>query len=481
MAHVAKYTKAQVGAMSRHYERAQKDDGEYQSFGNQDIDVSKIHLNYNLAPERDGQGQLDFIKQRTSEVKCHNRADVKVMCSWVVTAPKDLKEHEHGRFFEEVYKFLNNRYFNGSDRNVVSAYVHMDETTPHIHYAFVPVVWDKKKEIEKVSAKELVHRRDLQSFHPDLERYMAEVFGREIGILNEATKDGNKTINELKIETARKELHEEMAVIEAEKEQTLIDLSNARSDAIRFLDEASHLENKRDSLYDELGGIEGQIKTEEEKLEGLRKKTKAEEDKNNKIKIQTSQMQGQIKSIHQNTAHATAVNAEYEAKKKYLNEAKKSSDISMMYPDYAKVSKKTFGKDEFVTVPKDKWEEKHVSANEVNYIKEMQKSLEKSMYNFIKSQSGMVWHGMKEKIIALEKEVEKLSAWSTRDKTTIKDLGKQLVAKDKEHEGLIARVNRVLGKIADGAAQDFVREWKAEEENLQRQQQKRRGWDGPEL
>jgi len=466
MAHVAKYTRAQVGAMSRHYERAQKEDGEYQSFGNQDIDVSRIHLNYNLAPERDGQGQLEFIKQRTSEVKCHNRVDVNVMCSWVVTAPKDLEEHEHELFFEEVYKFLNDRYFHGSDRNVVSAYVHMDETTPHIHYAFVPVVWDSKKELEKVSAKELVHRHDLKTFHPDLERHMAEVFGREIGILNDATKDGNRSVGELKRGSAQKRLQEELGAVEAEKEQARLELSALR---VQLKDVGGNLEN-----------LKLKATTENKKYNNLKSQTKSEEKKLNNIKGQINKMQGQIEPMRQNVARLTAVNAEYEAKKKYLDKAKESSDISMKYPDYAKISKKTFGKEEYVTVPKEKWEERHVSANEVLYLKKMQASIEKSMDNFTKSQSGVVWHGMREKIIALEKEVEKLSAWSTRDKTTIEDLHEQMTAKDKEHEGLIARVNRVLDKIDEGAAQKFVSEWKAEEDALKRSQ-KRRGWDGPEL
>lgn len=197
MAHVAKYTRTQLGGMTRHYERAQKESGEYQTFGNQDIDTNRSHLNYNLAQEREA-GQLACIQERLNEVKCHKRADVNVLCSWVVTAPEQLRPDEHGRFFEESYKFLNNRYANNEEKNVVSAYVHMDETTPHMHYAFIPVVHDERKNIDKVSAKEVVNREDLRTFHPDLERHMSGVFGREIGILNEATKDGNKSITELK-------------------------------------------------------------------------------------------------------------------------------------------------------------------------------------------------------------------------------------------------------------------------------------------
>lgn len=117
------------------------------------------------------------------------------MCDWVITAPEDLTEDELPVFFDECYKFLNARY---GKENVISAPVHMDETSPHLHYNFVPVVKDKKKGIPKLSAKECITRKDLNTFHQDLTKHMTAVFGRDIGILNGATVVGNKTIKQLK-------------------------------------------------------------------------------------------------------------------------------------------------------------------------------------------------------------------------------------------------------------------------------------------
>jgi hypothetical protein len=202
MAHCKKFTKAACGHMWKHYERAKDENGEYIKFGNQEIDSDKSYLNFNLAPVHlDGQGA--FVKKRCGEVKMQNRADVNVMCSWIITKPKEVEETE--KFFRETYRFLSERY--GKD-NVVSAYVHMDESTPHIHFAFVPVVMDKKKNILKVSAKEAIDRQELKVFHQELSVYMEEVFGRDIGILNEATKDGNKNKQEMQKEQALRELEE---------------------------------------------------------------------------------------------------------------------------------------------------------------------------------------------------------------------------------------------------------------------------------
>ena len=139
MAHCKKFSKAGCGHMFKHYERAKDEQGEYIKFGNEDIDPTRTHLNYNLAPNR-GMTQGEYVRQRCEEVYCLNRKDVNVMCSWVVTMPKDLDPAKTREFMQQTYNFLADRY---GEKNVVSAYVHMDEVTPHMHFAFVPVT-DRK-------------------------------------------------------------------------------------------------------------------------------------------------------------------------------------------------------------------------------------------------------------------------------------------------------------------------------------------------
>jgi hypothetical protein len=206
MAHVAKYAASASGHLTAHYERQKSETGEYVRFGNQDIDTSKSHLNYNLVPHRED-GQISFIQKRVSEVKCQKRKDVNVMCSWIVTLPKtrptrsdellgswnwDIVERD---FFERAYSFMASRY---GEENVISAYVHKDENQPHIHFSFVPVTPDKKRGGFKVSAKEVLTRADLQAFHHDLEKHLDSFGDWHHEVLNEATKDGNKEIAELK-------------------------------------------------------------------------------------------------------------------------------------------------------------------------------------------------------------------------------------------------------------------------------------------
>ena len=68
MAHMEKYNRAAVGHMFAHYERAKDAQGKYLKFGNQDIDTSKSHLNYNLGSERNF-AQGAYTQYRCGEVK----------------------------------------------------------------------------------------------------------------------------------------------------------------------------------------------------------------------------------------------------------------------------------------------------------------------------------------------------------------------------------------------------------------------------
>lgn len=177
----------------------------------------------------------------------------------------------------------------------------MDEVTPHMHFAFVPVVrtfkQDRKNpdistEVYKVSAKECVNRYDLQGFHESLQRYVSKELGHEVSILNEATKEGNRSIEELKRQSATERLQE--ATAEASK---IVSKAQTQAQAVK------------DSLI--------------------------------------------------------AVKAEYEAKKAYVRQADKVSNVSVMYPEEAKVTEKgLIHKQKFVTVPAEMWEAKHISANE---------------------------------------------------------------------------------------------------------------------
>lgn len=209
MANRQKYTRAAIGHLCAHYAREKDKDGNYIKFGNQDIDITRTHLNYNLAEEDQKEKQLDFINKRMKDLKCLNRKDVNVMITWVITLPQEMNgksDEEKKRFFRKSYEFLKNRY--GAE-NVISAYVHMDEGQPHMHFAFTPVMYDKKKDRYRFNAKLVGSRQDLQSFHKDFDKHLEKEMGYKTGVINGITEI-NLSTKELK------EVQKRMAEIDRE-------------------------------------------------------------------------------------------------------------------------------------------------------------------------------------------------------------------------------------------------------------------------
>ncbi|UJP15548.1 MobV family relaxase [Limosilactobacillus fermentum] len=184
MAHLKKNTRGAVPGLAVHFER--KTD----HHTNKEIDVAKTYLNQDLIS--DGSDMLSRFNERLNDVYCMKRDDVKALATWIVTLPEALSEvpyEQQSAFFEATKQFLDDRY---GQENAVAAVVHYvvhyDETTPHLHYAFVPVVFDAKKERYKVSAKEVLTRHDLQTFHDDLDQNLKAVLPfYEQGILNHKT------------------------------------------------------------------------------------------------------------------------------------------------------------------------------------------------------------------------------------------------------------------------------------------------------
>lgn len=168
------------------------------NYSNKDIDCSRSKYNYSLS----NHDPHEAYKRRLSEVHCLNRANVNTLSSWCVTLPKGVKKEDQRKFFEETVKFLKNRY---GENNCVSAEVHFDETTPHLHYCFIPIIYDKKHQREKVDRKSIFTLKELKSFHNDLQSHINQSLGYEVNIVTGELKTRkNLSIGELKEKTAKK-------------------------------------------------------------------------------------------------------------------------------------------------------------------------------------------------------------------------------------------------------------------------------------
>lgn len=210
MAHLTKYTKAQLPHLLKHDSRAKDKNGNYIRFGNEEIDTSRTELNYNLHERGDGLSDYEYIKRRGEQYLAKNvvnRSNINWCGSWVITLPESLKQasdEDQRRFFVTAHEFLVRRY--GYD-NVVGAYVHMDETTPHMHAKITPVLWDEKKGKFRHSAKDMFDKGELYEFHQHLSRFMEQEFGFDVGVVDrnkdKSKAKPNKSISELKAENKK--------------------------------------------------------------------------------------------------------------------------------------------------------------------------------------------------------------------------------------------------------------------------------------
>lgn len=176
--HIAKFKATQTYRVCNHYER-QEDDGIRR--GNENIHAERTHLNYNLCPHREETGYQrikDIIARDDVFVYAKGkRNDLVNMCDVVITVPKSLPQRLHRDFFAMAYRFFENRFGVGGGMNVVSSWVHMDETTPHMHFAFVPLAvaaerQQKKGFRYKLCANDAVKRQDLKTLHTDMQRFL---------------------------------------------------------------------------------------------------------------------------------------------------------------------------------------------------------------------------------------------------------------------------------------------------------------------
>ena len=175
MAHVAKFKKFALGHILRHYERGLGDDGQPVRYNNQSIDLSKSHLNKCLSPKRE-MNQLNYINSLIARFCQRTRKDMVCLVSVVVTLPKNVKSEHADEFFKATHKALTDMFLDGNEEFCVSSWIHNDEKTPHLHYSFCPVKFDKDKGKYKFCAKDIVNRRNLQRLHPFLEKEVGKVF-----------------------------------------------------------------------------------------------------------------------------------------------------------------------------------------------------------------------------------------------------------------------------------------------------------------
>lgn len=183
MAHVMKIKAPSVSPLVDHYERARAG-----TFDRSNIDATRTHLNYNLAPcDVKGEVRTAMAEHERTAGRAV-RSDANVLFDWVVTLPQDCPQESAREFFGGVLEFIQARY--GAD-NVLGAYVHMDETTPHVHVPVLPMIDGK------LQASKVITRNDLMRFHGELGEFIDDRLGFHVSIELDEEKRAQKAMSKL--------------------------------------------------------------------------------------------------------------------------------------------------------------------------------------------------------------------------------------------------------------------------------------------
>lgn len=171
---------------------------------NPDIDKSRTPQNVTLIDCPDYRAA---IADRLSTLKTSRavRKDAVVMAQVLVTSGpeffRDMPQEKQQAFFRQSLDFIANRY---GKENILSAVIHMDEKTPHMHVDLTPI------RDGRLTAKAIFTRAELGNLQTDFARDVGQQYGLKRGESREE-KQRHLSTAEYKLKARRDELEKNAA------------------------------------------------------------------------------------------------------------------------------------------------------------------------------------------------------------------------------------------------------------------------------
>lgn len=156
----ANYKRDNLAGLYKHNERKNT------NYSNKDINKNSSIKNYSL--KQCNTTYSNAIKKLQQENNLQGRIikTTNIACEFIITSDKEFFDaigiDETKRYFQTAYDFVAN-YKNLGEKYIISAKVHMDELTPHLHLVFVPVIHTKDKQgntIDKIACSQYWKGKD---------------------------------------------------------------------------------------------------------------------------------------------------------------------------------------------------------------------------------------------------------------------------------------------------------------------------------
>lgn len=162
-----------LNGIYRHIERKNT------NYSNKDINKNSNIKNYSLkVPSSTYEKLFNSIKEKYN-LKGQIKNVSNVACEYIITSDKDFFDNigieKTKKFFKTAYSFVCN-YKDLGEQYILSAKVHMDEKTPHMHVVFIPVIHTKDKngnDIDKIACSTFWKGKDSYKYLQDnFHKYM---------------------------------------------------------------------------------------------------------------------------------------------------------------------------------------------------------------------------------------------------------------------------------------------------------------------
>ena len=138
---ILRFAKRKTGGVTANYVHNERKKTVYKS--NPDINTDRSKDNYHFVEPR--QTYCKEVNRIIAEAGCKTRSNSTVMVETLITASPEfmniLPPEEQREYFSRAFEFMAEKI--GKD-NIISAVVHMDEKTPHMHLSFCPITEDKR-------------------------------------------------------------------------------------------------------------------------------------------------------------------------------------------------------------------------------------------------------------------------------------------------------------------------------------------------
>lgn len=200
--HIEKYKRGNLYGLQKHEQRENK------NYSNKSVDLQRTKFNYDLANNK----KINYLNKADEIINSQRvskkavRKDAVIAIGVIVSSDKDffdkLDKTKQDKFFRDSLDYFKENF---SDKNIISANIHLDESTPHMHLNFVPMTSDGC-----LSAKKVITKAKLRELQRGLPAYLkTKGFDIERGVENNQAK--HIEITELKNQTF-KELSKEYDV-----------------------------------------------------------------------------------------------------------------------------------------------------------------------------------------------------------------------------------------------------------------------------